>query len=49
MTGMNVVEFFQDEVQFPYGGIRRVSAALVGTLSPSPNQSFSFPNPIRSI
>ena len=34
MTGMNVVEFFQDEVQFPYGGIRRVSATLAGTLLP---------------
>ena len=31
MTGMKVVEFFQDEVQFPYGVIRRVSAP-VGTL-----------------
>ena len=32
MTGMNVVEFFQDEVQFPYGGIRRVSSTLADTL-----------------
>ena len=29
---MEVVEFFQDEVQFPYGVIRRVSATLAGTL-----------------
>ena len=31
MPSMNIVEFFQDEVQFLYGVIRRVSA-LVGTL-----------------
>jgi len=29
---MNIVEFFQDGVQFPYGVIRRVSASLAGTL-----------------
>ena len=29
---MKVVEFFQDEVQFPYGVIERVSANLAGTL-----------------
>ena len=32
MPSMDVVEFFQHEVQFPYGVIRRVSATLAGTL-----------------
>ncbi len=31
MPSMDVVEFFQHEVQFPYGVIRRVSATLAGT------------------
>ena len=39
MPSMEVVEFFQDEVQFPYGVIERVSANLTGTLFP-----FSEPN-----
>ena len=34
---MEVVELFQDEVQFLYGVISRVSAALAGTLFLSPN------------
>ena len=38
---MEVVELFQDEVQFPYGVIRRVSAALFGTLFFSSSYSIS--------
>ena len=41
MPSMNVVEFFQDEVQFPYGVIKRVSAP-VGTPFSSLH-SLSFP------
>ena len=39
MPSMEVVEFFQDEVQFPYGVIRRVSGTPVGTHFPLSRRS----------
>ena len=42
MPSMTVVEFFQDEVQFPYGVIKQVSAP-VDTLSLPPRGARTRP------
>ena len=42
MPSIEVVEFFQHEVQFPYGVIKRVSAA-VGTFFFLSTSLFSYP------